>query len=266
MTQSHTEEVLSYAGVDLQMLKAGNGPPLLVLHGAGGNPGFTPYHHALAERFTVYAPSHPGFDGSSRPPWIDSIVAVSHFYLGLVDEMGLDRFSLMGFSMGGWIAAEMAAMAPARLDRLVLVAAVGVKPGNGRIAELFNVSRDDVSKLRFFDTAQVPNYDETYGREMTRAEADVERRNRETAARWCWQPYMHNPNLPHYLTKVRAPTLVVWGREDAIAPVECAEAYGQAIPNSRLRVIDRCGHIPQVEKPREFLDAVIPFLSDPQPA
>ena len=264
MAQTWTEEFLDYAGARLNMMKAGEGPPLLVLHGAGGSGGIMPYHNALAKNFTLYVPSHPGFDKSTRPSWMDSIAAVSHFYLGLMDEMGLERFSVMGFSMGAWMAAEMAAMCYCRLDRLVLVSAVGIRPRRGQIAELFTTSRERVKELRFYDTAQVPDYDRLFGREMTPAEAEVERHNRETSTRWCWKPYMHNPNLPHYLKKVSTPTLVVWGKQDAIAPVECAELYCGAIPNSKLHVIDRCGHSPQLEKPQEFLDAVIPFLNGSQ--
>ncbi len=261
MGQGWQEEFLDYGGARLQMYKGGEGPPLLVLHGAGGNPGWLSYHAELAKSFTVYAPSHPGFDGSSRPEWIDSIDAVSHFYLGLMEELGVERYSLLGFSMGGWMAAEMAAMCPYPVERLVICAGVGIRPEKGEIAELFTRSREAVAGLRFFDTSQVPDYEETYGKPMTREQAEVERSNRETASRWCWSPYMYNPNLPHYLRRVSVPTLIVWGRNDAIVPVECAELYGRAIRGSKIHVIDRCGHIPQLEKPQEFMDVVEPFLS-----
>ena len=169
MAQTWTEEFLDYSGAKLNMMKAGEGPPLLVLHGAGGSGSIMPYHDALAEHFTVYVPSHPGFDKSTRPTWMDSIVAVSHFYVGLMDEIGLERFSVLGFSMGAWMAAEMAAMCTGRLDRLVLVSAVGIKPQHGEIAEIFTVSRERVGELRFYDTAQVPDYDRLFGRDMTPA-------------------------------------------------------------------------------------------------
>ncbi len=260
MGQNWVEEFREYGGARLQMMKGGDGPPLLVLHGAGGNPGWLSYHEELAKSFTVYAPSHPGFEKSTRPDWIDSIDAVAHFYLGLMEEMGVERYSLMGFSMGGWMAAEMAAMSPHCLEKLVIGSGVGIKPEEGEIAELFTKSREAVAELRFFDTSQVPNYEETYGQAMTREQAAQERSNRETASRWCWQPYMHNPNLPHYLGRVSTPTLIVWGREDAIVPVECAELYRRAIRNSRVEIIEGCGHIPQVEKPGEFLGVVGRFL------
>ena len=85
--------------------------------------------------------------------------------------------------------------------------------------------------------------------------------NREMASRLCWKPYLHNPSLPHYLTKVTTPTLIVWGKQDAIIPLECGEIYQQALPNAKLEVIDQCGHSPQVEKPQEFHKVVTDFLS-----
>ena len=260
MTQIWSEETVDYAGAKLSLFKGGQGPPLLILHGAGGNSSWMPYHTALAESFTVYAPSHPGFDKSQRPAWIDSIVAAAHYYLGLTQHMGLEHFSLLGFSMGGWMAAEMAAMNASCVDRLVLVSAVGIRPKDGQIAELFNVSRAEVARLRFYDAFQVVDHDKLYGRDSTPEGAIVERQNRETASHWCWRPYMHNPNLFHYLKKVPTPTLVLWGRQDAVVPLECGESYVEALPNSRLHVIDYCGHMPQIERPQEFLDTVVSFL------
>lgn len=82
----------------------------------------------------------------------------------------------------------------------------------------------------------------------------------EMLSRLSWKPYLHNPSLPHYLPKVKAPTLIVWGKEDAVIPVECGELFQKSIPNSKLTVISNCGHRPQMEKPTEFRDAVTSFL------
>jgi pimeloyl-ACP methyl ester carboxylesterase len=81
------------------------------------------------------------------------------------------------------------------------------------------------------------------------------------ASRLCWKPYLHNLSLPYYLRKVSIPTLIVWGREDAIIPVECGELYQRALPHATLQVIDRCGHSPAIEKPQAFLQAVTTFLA-----
>jgi pimeloyl-ACP methyl ester carboxylesterase len=178
----------------------------------------------------------------------------------MAQKLGLDQYILMGSSMGGWIAAEMAAMCAHNLKGLILVDAAGIKPEHGEIAEIFMTSSQARLKQRFFDPSQVANYDQ-YTRELTPEEQVVEHSNREMASRLCWRPYLHNLSLPHYLSKVSIPTLIVWGKQDAIIPVECGELYQKALPNSTLKIIDNCGHSPATEKPQEFLSAVRQFLS-----
>ena len=261
MTPEHTEHTLEVSGIRLQLLKGGSGEPLLVLHGAGGNPGWLPYHRQLATQFTVYAPSHPGYGQSERPDWITTINDMAHFYRQLIEELDLAPVHLTGFSMGGWLAAEITAMCPAYLKSLVLVDAAGIKPEVGEIAEVLMVSQDVAKKLRFYDPTQVPDYDTLVNRQLTPEEEATQWRNREMTSRLCWKPYFHNPKLPAYLRGVKVPTLIVWGREDAIIPLNCGELYRQALVNSTLQVIDRCGHSPALEKPQEFLTAVQSFLS-----
>jgi pimeloyl-ACP methyl ester carboxylesterase len=260
-TPDHTDEPLQVAETHIQVLKGGAGEPLLLLHGAGGNPGWLAYHRALAQWFTVYAPSHPGYDRSNRPDWISSMNDMAHFYRQFIEELGITPVHLMGFSMGGWLAAEIAAMCPSSLKSLVLVDAAGIKPEVGDIAEILMVSQDVAKKLRFYDSTQVPDYDTVVNRQLTPEEEAVQWRNREMTSRLCWKPYFHNPKLPAYLRGVRVPTLIVWGKYDAIIPLNCGELYQKALFNSRLHVIDRCGHSPALEKPQEFLQVVQAFLS-----
>lgn len=261
VTPDHTAEPIEVAGAKIQLLKGGGGEPLLILHGAGGNQGWLPYHQVLSQHFTVYAPSHPGYDQSSRPDWIGTLTDMAHFYRQFIEELHLTSVHLMGFSMGGWLAAEIAAMCSHDLKSLVLVDAAGIKPQVGEIAEIFMVSREQAQQLRFFDPGQVPDYETLFQRQLTSEEEEAQWRNREMASRLCWKPYLHNPKLPAYLRGVKTPTLIVWGRQDAIIPLNCGELYHQALTNSTLHVIDRCGHSPAVEKPQEFLSAILEFLS-----
>ena len=122
------------------------------------------------------------------------------------------------------------------------------------------VSADTRLKLGFHDPSQVPNYDQ-YSRELTPEEVVVDHGNREMASRLCWRPYLHNPSLPYYLRKTATPTLIVWGRQDAIIPLECGRLFEEALPNASLKIIDGCGHSPAIEKPQEFLAAVKLFLT-----
>jgi len=261
VTGDHTDQVIEVAGTRLQLLKGGHGAPLLLLHGAGGNPGWLPYHQALAQHFTVYAPSHPGYDQSSRPDWIGTMNDMAHFYRQLIEALDLAPTRLMGFSMGGWLAAEIAAMCPPYVQSLVLVDAAGIKPEIGEIAEILMVSQDVAKKLRFYDPTQVPDYEALVNRQLTPEQEASLWRNREMTSRLCWKPYFHNPKLPAYLQGVKVPTLIVWGREDAIIPLNCGELYHQALSGSTLQVIDRCGHSPALEKPEIFLKAALGFLS-----
>jgi pimeloyl-ACP methyl ester carboxylesterase len=259
-TLSTNESMVTVGGNPIQMFSGGSGMPLLYLHGSEGNPGWQPYHENLAQRYRVYAPSTPGFNGTPRPPWVRTISDVAHFNLEMVQQLGLEQYILAGSSMGGWVAAEMAAMGQANLKALVLIDAAGIRPEQGEIAEILMVSAQTRAGLRFHDPSQVPNYEE-YSREMTPEESVVDHANREMASRLFWKPYLHNPNLPFYLAKVRTPTLLVWGRQDAILPVECGDLYRRALSNSTLKVIENCGHSPQIEKPQEFQAAITEFLS-----
>ena len=260
-TRDYTDELIDVAGTRVQVLKGGSGAPLLCLHGAGGNPGWLPYHQALAQLYTVYAPSHPGYDRSSRPDWISTMTDMAHFYRQFIEALGLAPVHLMASSMGGWLAAELAAMCPPYLRSLVLVDAAGLKPQVGEIAEILSVSPDVTAKRRFYDTTQVPDYERLMNRQLTPEEQAMQWRNREMTSRLCWKPYFHNPNLSSYLRGVTTPTLIVWGKQDAIMPVNCGELYQQALANATLHVIDRCGHSPAVEKPQEFLTTVRTFLA-----
>ena len=255
-TQSCTEEFVEVAGARTQVLKGGSGAPLLVLHGARGNPGWMPYHQELSRQFTVYATSHPGYDKSERPQWVRTITDVAHFYLGVLHALGLERAPLMGFSMGGWIAAEIAAMSPSVVKDMVLVNAVGIRPRVGEIAEVLMVSPEQTQKLAYYDLSKAPKAEE-----LTQEQQDVLWSNREMTSRLCWKPYMHNPNLPEYLKLVRVPSLIVWGRQDGIVPLNCGEIYHEVLEESSLHVIDECGHSPQIEKPQEFLNVTQGFLT-----
>jgi pimeloyl-ACP methyl ester carboxylesterase len=255
-TKSWTEEYVDVAGAKTQFLKGGSGPPLLVLHGGAGSPGWMPYHEALSERFSVFAPSHPGYDGSQRPPWVATITDVAHFYLGFMDALGLDQVSLMGFSMGGWVAAEIAAMCPPKVKGMVLVNAVGIKPQVGEIAEVLMVSPEQTQKLAFYDISKAPKLEN-----LTPEQEAVRWTNREMGSRLMWRPYMHNPKLPEYLKLVRVPSIIIWGRDDGVVPLNCGEIYHEVLEGSSLHVIDQCGHSPQIEKPKEFLDAALGFLT-----
>ena len=254
------EETLTVGGVDVHTWIGGNGAPLLVLHGAGGNRGFTRSMQQLAERYTVWAPTHPGFGRSGDAEWMDGIDDLARFYLWFMDAAGLRRPHVLGHSIGGWTAAEMATMSPSSIDRLILVAPVGLKPERGEILDVFFYSPQQLRDLTVHDPKTIPEWDQLYGTPPTPAELEIVERNREMTARLTWKPYMHNPRLPQFLGRVSNPSLIIWGRDDRIVPVTCGEQYRRLLPNAALTVLDKCGHLPPIEHPDHFARLVLDFL------
>ena len=257
------EETISVGGIDVHAWVGGQGAPLLVLHGAGGNRGWTRAIATIAERYTVWAPTHPGFGASGDAEWMEGIDDLARFYLWFIDTARFGRPHLLGHSIGGWTAAEMAAMSPGAIDRLVLVAPVGLKPEVGEILDIFYYTPPQLRELTVHDPKTIPEWDELFGKPPTPAEQESALRNREMTARLTWKPYMHNLRLPHFLPRVSNPTLIVWGREDRIVPVVCGEQYRRALPHATLAVLERCGHLPPIEQPDVFARLVIEFLGGP---
>lgn len=266
MTVRPREEMITVGGIKVHTLIGGQGDPLLVLHGAGGNRGWRRWMAAVAERHTVYAPTHPGFGHSDAADWMEGIDDLARFYLWFLDELGLSKVHLLGHSIGGWTAAELGAMHPGAIDRLVLVAPTGLKPAEGEILDVFYYPPEELLTYTVHDPARIPEWAELYGRPPTPDEIEIATRNREMTARLTWKPYMFNPRLSYFLPRVKAPALIIWGRQDRIVPLICGEQYQRLLPHAALRVLDQCGHLPPIEQPAEVADLVLDFLGTPRPA
>jgi pimeloyl-ACP methyl ester carboxylesterase len=254
------EELIAVGATKVHVVIGGQGDPLVVLHGAGGNRGWRRWMAAVGERYTVYAPTHPGFGRSDAADWMESIDDLARFYLWFLDVMGLSRVHLLGHSIGGWIAAELATMCPRAIDRLVLVSPTGLKPDEGEIRDIFFHSPEELLGYSIHDASTVPEWPELFGTRPGPAEMEIALRNREMTARLAWKPYMFDPRLPQFLPRVTNPTLIVWGREDGIVPAICGEQYRRRLPNAALRVLERCGHMPPIEQPDVFAGLVLDFL------
>ena len=261
-TTPWTEEIRQVAGTSLQLVKGGAGEPLLILHDELGHPGWLRYHAALAERYTLHIPSHPGFGKSERLDWMASIRDLAGWYLDALDELGLNPVPVIGLGLGGWLAAEMAVMCPQQFTRLVLVSAPGIKPPKGEIFDMFLVVAREYLAASFLNPAGTPEYQEFYGTNPTPEQAELWEVAREQASRLTWRPYMHNPSLPPLLRRLRLlPTLIVWGQQDAIVPLSAAEVYQASIPGARLVTLEQCGHHPEMEQTDEFVRVVQAFLA-----
>jgi pimeloyl-ACP methyl ester carboxylesterase len=264
-TDSGQEERLTVDGVTLQVYRGGHGPILLVLHDCEVMTEWQPYHTTLAKRFTVLAPSHPGFGASERGETIDSIDDVAYLYLDFIATLGPQPVDVLGLGMGGWIAAEMAVRCSHQIRRLVLADAVGIKV-SGRtavdIVETFILSRDQLLEVGWHDPALGAEQMKLPGVPDLADEALLTLiRNREAAARLTWRPFMHNPALRRWLHRISVPTLVLWGESDRIVRPDYGRAFQQAIPGAQFQLISAAGHYPYLERPDEFVAAVTAFLS-----
>jgi len=257
-----TTETIPIGGVAMQLTRAGEGPPLLVLHHDVGTLARLPFYDALARRFTVLVPSHPGYDGSQRPEWMRNVRDLAAMHQWLLGELAITRaphtVSIVGLGFGGWIGAEMASQAPRAFKKLVLVGAMGLKPEHGVIADQALVSYIDYVRLGFSDQA---TFDRLFGAEPETSRLEHWDLNREMSFRIAWKPYMYTPTLPHLLGGIATPALVVWGRDDRIVPLECGERYAKALPRARLEIVERAGHFVEMETPDELARLVIAFVS-----
>src|SRR2546428_3159702 len=131
------EAFVNVGCTQIRLLKGGSGAPLLVLHGTEGSLGWRQYAQALAEHFTVYLPSHPGFDGSERPVWLQSVFDLACFYTWFLETQGLEGTRVIGCALGGWLVAEIAATTRHAFSKMLLVDAAGIKPQAGGVYQPF---------------------------------------------------------------------------------------------------------------------------------
>ena len=256
--QEWREETVRVAGTDLTLIQGGTGKPLLVLHEELGHPGWLRWHAALAQNRTLLIPLHPGFGKSPRMEWVQGVRDLAGFYARVVRERGLSPVDVIGFSLGGWIAAEIAVKSTARLSHLVLANAVGIKVADREtrdVVDIFAITDVEFNDLAYFDPS-VGRRD--YGA-MPDAEVMIAARNREATGRFAWSPYMHNPKLKHRLARIRIPTLFLWGTNDRILSETYGRAYCAAVPGARFEPIERAGHFPHIEQPEAFARRIAAF-------
>jgi pimeloyl-ACP methyl ester carboxylesterase len=247
-------------GVPLSYLDLGAGAPILVLHGAGGLPPDAPFLGGLAKLGRVIAPTHPGFGRAELPDWIDSIDDLAYIYLDLLDALDLHDVTVIGFSLGGWIAAEIATKSTARIARLILVDAVGIKISDRLtrdVTDIFATEPAELLRLTFHDPSKAPDLSA-----LSDEAVELIARNREASALYTWEPYAHNPKLVRRLHRIDVPVLLLWGESDGIVTPAYGRAYAERIPGARFEVIAGAGHVPQIEQPEAFVASVARFLGE----
>lgn len=251
MTSSATAEALDavdVAGTTIRARSAGTGPPVVVLHHSYGSPGWVALYDDLARDHRVIVPDLPGFGTSDRPEWArhprDLALLLGHW----IDRAGDGPVAVVGLGFGGWVAAELATMSPGRLSSLVLVGAAGLLPREGRILDQMLTSHNEYVRAGFSTT---DGFERVYGSDFPFPDDLLLNWecNREMTARVAWKPYMYNRQMEPLLREVETPTLVVWGSDDRVVPVECATRFGELLPNARVEIVAGGGHALDLEQP-----------------
>ena len=256
-TSTSNKTIFTLHGVDLPVIRKGSGPQILMLHGGDGPVAHLPFVDRLAEQYEIIEPIHPGFAGSSIPEHFDNLQDLIFLYLDLIDSLDLRETILMGFSMGGWLAAEIAVMNTRRFSKLVLVDSVGIKPGgpfDRDIADVFATSPAEQIRISWHDPSKAPD-----PATMTDDDLQVLAADRIAHGLYTWEPYMHNPKLRYRLHRIDIPTLLVWGEDDGIVAPSYGEAFRDMILGARMAVISEAGHYPQIEQPAAFVKHLIEF-------
>lgn len=257
-----TEETVKAGGSELRIVKGGSGKPLLILHDELGYTGWMTWNERLAEQRTLLIPLQPGFGQTPRIDWINSYRDLAGFYSRVLRQERVDPIDVIGFSAGGFVAAEMAAADPRIFRRMVLVAPMGLKPETGEILDFLSMTIRTHLRATVADTINTAEFGKIYGGEMSPAQFEAFEDARTETSRLGWDPFMYNPSLPYLLEGVSVPTLLVWGTRDAVVPRGCIKAYQSALANTQVAEIEGVGHRPEIENAPEFVRQLNSFLRD----
>ena len=251
------EKILKVRGGELFMRRAGKGPTVLFLHGAGGVPGWLPFFDKLSDRFDLLVPDHPSFGNSPPPDWLDDMGDLAYFYLDLFEELGLKDIHIVGHSMGGWLSQEIAIRSQARIKSITLISSVGIPVKNDPVADLFMMAPEQLLRALYADP-------DILARELARTPApeEIQRMivSRRSSARLAWSPRFVNLKLSKWLHRITVPVQMIWGAEDKIVAPDYGRAYAAAVPNAKFELIDRAGHFPHVEQPDETARRALTFI------
>ncbi len=254
----HSLTVDGVGPVEVTATDTGRGHPFLVLHGGAGPQSVSGFADLLVTTHgaRVITPTHPGFGATPRPDRLASIAALARVYVALLDEMDVEGVTVVGNSIGGWIAAEMALLGSPRISSVILVDAVGIEVEGHPIADFFSLTLDQVAEFSYHDPERF-RIDPTT---MAEAQRTVMAGNRASLAIYGGRS-MIDPSLRGRLANITVPTLVVWGDSDRIVDPECGRAYAAAIPGATFILLTASGHLPQIETPEQLLAPVWDFAA-----
>jgi pimeloyl-ACP methyl ester carboxylesterase len=249
----------------VEVLEAGEGAPLLFLHGAGGIPAWEGVLPLLAREYHVQAPLLPGFGQSTGLEYLDDQWDLFLHGFDMMEALGLERPYVVGESMGGWMAAEMAALRPKEIGRLALAAPIGLWRDEAPLPDMFGMMTHELVPYLFHDQSapaaeRMRGVSALFSEKDDRTQEQVEflitlARGIRTAAKFLFP--VPELGLEKRLPRITAPTLVVWGTGDRFAQPLYARIFGEKIPSARLEMIENAGHLIGLERPEPYADAVV---------
>lgn len=247
--------------INIEMMSGGSGDPILYLHGADGFPEWEEYLNNLAENHAVYVPAHPGVSNSTGLEELDNLWDLILFYEELLNALNLTSVHLIGHSYGGMIAAEIAACFPDKVKSLTLVSSLGLWSDSDPVTDFFVLTSEDRKNLLWHDSDSDIAIKKTTVPEdpSERAVINVNRTiTLASVGKFCWP--IPDKGLTKRIHRINMPTLLLWGNNDQVVPISYGELFNSLIPQSQLQIIDDCGHIPQLEKPNDFVNIINNFI------
>lgn len=242
-------------GCRIRLRRGGSGSPLLYLHGANGVPQPPPFLNELTADHDVVIPEHPGFGESDDPIWLECMDDLAYFYLDWLDQQQLDRVDVVGSSLGGWLAMELAIRQPDRFASLTLIGSAGLgAPPAGDEHNMFRWTPAELVRNTFHDETLVAAALSHPPDPATAA------KNRHTITRLAWQPRLHHPMLHKRMHRLRMPVFLAWGEKDRVLPVTQLPAFKRYLPHAQAQIYPDCGHLPQVECRAAFTRDLQDFL------
>jgi pimeloyl-ACP methyl ester carboxylesterase len=252
------ERTVNVRGIQTHMFEAGSpvAAPLLYLHDTFLGNLWLGYHNALAQNFHVIAPDIPGFGLTERPNWMRDMSDYVLYFRDLLETLGLDKAIVVGHSLGGWMAVEVAVWFPERVEKLVLSNAAGIRVKGTPIADLFAMNPQEVLMTCFDNlAAAMPLMPTEFNTDYLLSQY----RQLTTLASLAWNP-AYDPKLERRLERISCPTLIVWGQHDRLIPPIYGDTFHRLIANSELVKLEGTGHMPMFEKPVEWCGVIREFL------
>jgi pimeloyl-ACP methyl ester carboxylesterase len=251
-------ERMEVGGVEVAYRRQGEGEPVLYLHGAGFTRIWPPFHEHLSESVDLIAPEHPGYGETEMPDWLAGFDDLVIHYDEFAEKLGLEEFHLVGYSLGGWIAAEFAVFYPRRLKSLTLITPAGLRVPGHPVRDLVAMMPEELWDTIFNDKTQMERYlpaaDDMD--EVVHAFGEA-----TTLARLAWNP-QYDIKLEHRLERVKCPALVIKAEDDRLVPGEIGDRYAELLPDARVETVDGTGHALVLERPEECAGLIASFVSE----